>query len=323
MEIYLIIIIAVCSILLLLSAFSAICYAFAFSKRYDKNEVLKYYSAPDFGLDASPVNLHRGKYLINGFIYKDPSVTPNGATVVFCHGMGPGHIAYTTEIAYLCKKGCAVLAVDSFGCNYSEGKSVRGMAEGVKTAYLAAEYAKAFIGGKQIILMGHSWGAYSALCASALTRVDKVVAISAPDSPSKTIANGAARVISKPFAYILRPFWYLINFFIFGKNGNLKTSKCVKKSGTPTLLVHGDKDDIVSFHNSAYKKANGGNVTKLLAKDKAHNPYNTANAEQKLKELTLALAQKKDKSFFDGFDFKAATEEDLEIMQKISDFCEI
>lgn len=323
MEIYLIIIIVACAILLLFSVFSAICYAFAFSKRYDKNEVLKYYSASDFELDASPVNLRRGKYYINGYIYKDPSVKPNGATVVFCHGMGPGHIAYTTEIAYLCKKGCAVLAVDSLGCNYSEGKSVRGMAEGVKTAYLAAGYAKAFIGGEQIILMGHSWGAYSALCASSLTKVDKVVAISAPDSPSKTIANGAARVISKPFAYLLRPFWYLINFFMFGKNGNLKASKCVKKSGVPTLLVHGDKDNIVNFNNSAYKKANGENVTKLLAKEKAHNPYNTVNAERTLKEVAVGLAQRKDKSFFDGLDYKAATEEDLEVMQKISDFCEI
>lgn len=290
---------------------------FAFGKRCDKNPLLKYFSADDFNLTAEPVSVSRR---LKGFICRKDAVKA-GKIIIFCHGMGPGQIAYTTEIAYFAGLGYPVLALDSRGCNYSGGKNLKGMYEGVNTAVAAIDYARAAYPDNEIYLVGHSWGGYSALCASAERKVEKVVAISAPNSPSKTLREGAVNVgMPKFFAAILSPFWWITNLLKFGARGNANAARCARKNGVPTLLIHGDKDKTVPPSNAAYYKAEGKNISKLLVNGKAHNPYNTENAEKLLAEIPLRL--KRGAEGIDGFDFSAATEEDKDVMQKIACFLE-
>lgn len=332
MEPWLIAVISLCAaaaaIIILLFLFAALSYNFAFGKRYDKNPLLKYFTAQDFSITAKNVEVKQGKICLKGYIYRNERVSANGKLIIFVHGMGPGHIAYTTEIACFCNNGFTVLALDSKGCNFSGGKSIKGMYAGVETAVAAIDFARGDESLKNltISLVGHSWGGYSVLCASAERKVDKVVAISAPDTPVKTIYEGASKVISKPFAAMLRPFWYIINLLKFGAKGNKNAAKCAVNNGTPTLLIHGDKDVIVSRNKAVYYRADGENITKYLACGKAHNPYNTVNAEKKLAELSSNLmragkmSEDERKRYFDNFDFAAATEEDAEVMGKIISF---
>ncbi|MDE6505268.1 MAG: alpha/beta fold hydrolase [Clostridia bacterium] len=298
----------------------------AFGKRYDKNPLLKYFTAEDFGLTAEEVSVNRGKFTLNGYIYRNERVPAKNKTVVFVHGMGAGHLAYTTEIAYFANLGYPVLALDSKGCNLSGGKNIKGMYEGVNSAVAAIDCAKEKLPQNGIYLVGHSWGGYSALCASEQREVEKVVAISAPNSPMKTMQHAVSPILSPFLAAYMTIWWVTFNMVKFGSYGNSHASNCVAKSKVPILLVHGDKDNIVKKENAAYYCINGENVEKLLCEGKAHNPYNTVRAEQKLAELSSALKNvKKTKpaeaySYFDKFDFKAATEEDEEVMQKIAEF---
>lgn len=322
MPVWSIALIVIGAILIILFAFALLTYNVAFGKRYDKNPLLKYFTANDFNLNAESFSF--GK--LNGFKYESQTAERRNEVVIFAHGMGPGHIAYTTEISYFCNQGYTVVATDSLGCNFSDGKNIRGMYEGAKTVVKTIDFVKSELKPEKIYLLGHSWGGYSVLCASALRKVNKVVAISAPSSPVKTIYEGASKVISKPFSAILRPFWWLINFFKFGVYGNTSAVKSVKKNGVKTLLVHGDKDTVVSPLKAVYYGVYGENVTKYLAKNKAHNPYNTVEAEAKLAELSLALSKSKKmtederKEYFNNFDYNLATQEDDEVMIKISDF---
>ncbi len=288
---------------------------YAFGKRCEKNAQLVYFSADDFGLSAEAVSLPKG---LKGFIYRK-DVPQKDKLIIFCHGMGPGHIAYTTEIAYFCGQGYPVLAVDSRGCNFSEGRNLKGMYSGVQTVIKAIDFARER-GYKNVYLIGHSWGAYSALCASAERKVSGVVAISAPNTPSKTMQEGAAPIISRPLAALLRPSWWVVNFLKYGAKGNSNAAKCAERNNTPTLLIHGDKDKVVSPKKAVFYKAEGNHITKMLVKGKAHNPYNTENAERLLSELTMSFKNRTyDKT---KFDFKAATEEDEEVMRKILNFIE-
>ena len=318
-----IIIIVVCAaallVALLLLSIAILSEKIAFGSRYDKNPLLKYFTAEDFDLSAQPVSLQNG---LKGFIYGKSDVPQKDKLIIFCHGMGPGHIAYTTEIAYFCDFGYSVLAVDNRGCNFSDGKNLKGMYSGVQTAVAAIDFAKEN-GYEDINLVGHSWGAYSALCASAKRKVNKVVVISAPLSPSVTMAEGAINMgaLPRPLVAIIRPFWWLINFFKYGAKGNSDSAKCAKKNGTPTLLIHGDRDKVVTLKKSAYNKAKGKHITKLLAEGKAHNPYNTERAEEYLAELSEKLKRNEFAEIM-KFDFKSATDEDEEIMHKILNFLE-
>lgn len=312
---------------------------YAFGKRSDKNPDLKYFSAEDFGLSAELISLPKG---LKGYIYRKADIPQKDKLIIFCHGMGPGHIAYTTEIAYFCKLGYPVLAVDSRGCNFSDGKNLKGMYSGVQTVTEAIDFVQKNLpsplgqgGGvgvrgvptdndnlskPAIYLVGHSWGAYSALCASAKRKVAGVVAISAPNTPSKTMQEGAAPIISRPLAAILRPFWWIINFLKYGAKGNSNAARCAEKNGTPTLLIHGDEDKIVTPSKAVFYKAKGVNITKYLAAGKGHNPYNTQNAEKLLAELSASFKNHTyDK---DKFDFVGATEEDETVMGEIARFIE-
>ncbi|MDE7306187.1 MAG: alpha/beta hydrolase, partial [Clostridia bacterium] len=308
---------AVLFIFLLLLVFAFLAEGFAFGKRCDKNPLLKYFTADDFSLTAEPVSAGRG---LKGFIYRKDG-GKEGKIIIFCHGMGPGHIAYTTEIAYFCNLGYTVLALDSRGCNYSDGKNLKGMYSGVETVKAAIDFVKENFADSKIYLVGHSWGAYSALCASAERKVGAVVAISAPSSPSKTMQEGAANVgMPKILAALLRPLWWIVNLFKFGAKGNANAAKCARKNGVPTLIVHGDKDRIVTPSKAVYYKAEGANITKLLVSGKAHNPYNTENAEKLLAEIPKRL--KSGEEGMRGFDFNAVTEEDKAVMEKIACFLE-
>lgn len=286
-----------------------------FGKRCDKNPNLKYFSAEDFALFAEKVCLDGG---LNGFLYFKDGNKESERLIIFCHGMGAGQVAYTTEIAYFCNVG-TVLAVDNRGCNFSEGKNMKGFYSGAEAAIAAVDYAKK-LRYKKIYLVGHSWGGYSALCASYKRKVDGVVAISAPRTPSKTMVDGASPVISRPIAEVLRPFWYILNFFKYGKKGNSNSARCAMKNNTPTLLIHGENDKVVTRKNSAFFNAEGANIQKYLAAGKAHNPYNTEKAEILLAKLSSSL---KDGTYEkDKFDFKGATEEDEEVMRRITEFIE-
>ncbi len=314
----------VCAALL---ALAALAYRIAFSERCDKNPLLTYFTAEHFGLIVSPVEVKKGTTTLRGGLYK--AGAGDVGLIIFCHGMGAGHAAYMTEVAYFCKRGYTVLAMDNRGCDLSDGNGIKGMYSGAEAAIAAYDFAKSDerLKGMKTVFMGHSWGGYSALCAAAERKADGVVALSAPLSPAATISGGAAGILPKWLACALRPFAAVCDFFIFGVHSNKNAAVCAQKCGTPVLLVHGDGDGVVPFKNSAYAKAEGANITKYLAAGKAHNPYNTQNAEKLLAELSAKLASAKtmddeQKKFFALFDYAAATEEDENVMREINSFIE-
>ncbi len=307
----------IAALTVIFTVFSYIIYRAAFFRRIDKNPSVRFFTEDDFSLSAVPVKIGV-KPALCGKVYGDGK-----STVVFCHGMGAGHGAYTTEIAALCRDGYRVVAFDVAGCGMSEGDMRGGFAAGVKCAVEAYKFASSNYGGK-IYFAGHSLGAYSALCATKFCKAAGVVAISAPDSAVAAVCGTAANYISRPLAVLMYPFIALWCKVYGGKYGCLRASACVEKSGVPALLIHGDCDGVVPPEKSAYGKARGGNVTKYNARGKGHNPYNTPAAEKALARLSqcIALSAKDEKAAEElkNFDYVSATEEDVAVMNAITQF---
>lgn len=317
-------------IILILFIIALLIYFVAFGQRINPCPFFKYFNAGDYALKAKKIEImdESKKNILRGYIYRKE----NGyrGIIVFCHGLGPGQIEYMTLISYFCLQDFTVLAIDNVGCNFSDGKNIRGMYCGVEAACLAVNYIKnqKEFNGMKIHLVGHSLGGYSALCASSKIDCDSVVSISAPYTPASSLYCGASAYINKGLAYILQPFWYIIDFLNFGFNGNLNAAKnALKSHAQKILLIHGEFDKNVPLKYSTYGNVSeSSKIIKYMAKNKCHNPYASELAQILINELRGKMHQSYisgeeiNKNYFDFYDFEAAAEEDEEVMKIISDF---
>lgn len=328
---YLIIVVAAVAVFALIFTLgpAILIYNFAFGQRQDKNPQFKYFTPEDFNLTVEhmPVRLRGVELAAN--LYSVKPVGECERVVIFQHGFGAGSSSYMTEIAHFARQGFAVAAVDAYGCNNSAGKNIRGFyagAEAVIAAYIGVNCDER-LKNKPVVLVGHSWGAYSVLAASASVKADGVVALSGFNSPARCVCDMLKTTggLGRLYAPLVYGWIRLINFCKFGAKGNLSAAKAVEKSGVKALIIHGEKDGAVGFQNSAANKVKGENVTTLLLPEKRHNPYNTVAAEDKLAELTGAHrfeSKEQAQEYFAAFDWAAVTEEDEEVMSKIDSFIE-
>ncbi|MGN1060967.1 MAG: alpha/beta hydrolase [Candidatus Coproplasma sp.] len=289
--------------------------------RQDKNPEFKYFTAEEFNLITEDIDVtYKGEKLYSK-LYSTKPVEECEKVVIFQHGFGAGTSSYMTEIASLAKFGYAVVATDAYACNNSTGKKVGGFfagTEAVIATYIGVKRCEK-LKDKKVVLVGHSWGAYSVCCAANKVKVDGVVALSGFNAPAQCICDQLKMIapMGKLMAPVLHPIFFFINMFR-SSNGNTHAANALKKSGVKALLIHGKKDRTVPKKHSAAQKAQGDNVTKLILADKKHNPYNTVAAEECLAKLLSFSGDNEE--FYKNFDWTKATEEDDKIMSNIDSF---
>ena len=116
----------------------------AFGNRCEGNAYLQYFTAADFpNLTADPVAFTGNcGQVLRGNLYTQAGRQDFKALLVFSHGMGGGHLSYTTELDFFAKRGYLVLAYDNTGTMASEGKSLVGMPQAVSDLRSALAIAK-------------------------------------------------------------------------------------------------------------------------------------------------------------------------------------
>lgn len=307
------------------------------SKRCEGNENLTYLKAKNFdNLNARPISFKSDKgQTLNGFIYSGAKVKKYKAIIVFSHGMGAGHLAYTTEINYFAQKGYLVLAYDNTGTCTSEGKKLYGFAQGIIDLKYALDFVKTRDDLKELplLLLGHSWGAYSVCNVSALVpdeTIKGIVAFSPFNSMNKLIRD-IAKTKTKLNLSVLSPFFDLINLIRFGKTGILRSCHTIDSNSIPTLVMHGGNDMQVTIKNSPVgrkiKIKNNPNARTVLYETKYHNVYLSREAEQYLNDTFAKIESLGDNSpeayeIYQNIDYSLITKEDLTIMDTVNDFFE-
>ena len=297
--IWLWILVGVAALFLITLLFALFCMHTAFGTRCEGNPNLKYFTHEDFDdLEAEPVSFKSDKgQSINGFVYTCYDKEPK-AIVVFAHGMGGGHLSYTTEIHTLAKAGYAVLAYDNTGTMASEGKALGSFYQAVKDLRSALKFISETeeLKGFKIVLAGHSWGAYT-VCQSlafAEERVSGVVAFSPPDSTAKVVCDSMKRMMKIPMGWLLPSMW-LASVIKGGISASHTcTSILLKTKKVPVMLLQGDKDEMVTLKNSPISYLDimaKDNITSVLYEGRAHNVYQSKASEDYLNKTFSEISK--------------------------------
>ncbi len=331
-----------------LAAFAVICvvlFAIAnaimnsagFSGRCEGNDNLKYLKAKNFdNLNARPVSFKSDKgQTLSGFLYTGAKADSYKAVIVFSHGMGAGHLAYTTEINYFAQKGYIVLAYDNTGTCSSEGEKLNGFAQGIIDLRHAIEFvaSREDLKDMPLLLAGHSWGAYSVCNVAALlpdTEIKGIVAFSPFNSMNKLIRD-IAKSKTKLNLSVLSPFFDILNLIRFGRAGILRSCDTINSNSIPTLVMHGGNDMQVTLKNSPVGKKskieNNPNARTVLYETKYHNVYLAKDAEQYMNDTFARIAALGENSpeayeIYQNIDYSLITKEDLSVMETASTFFE-
>ncbi|MCM1544938.1 MAG: lysophospholipase [Ruminococcus sp.] len=318
--------------------FACLCVYATFGKRCKASSSLKYMTADDFdGLTASKIEFKSNKgQLLRGAVYTRNEIEQPIGLVVFVHGMGGGHLSYTTEINTFAAAGFAVLAYDNTGTIASEGKSLGSFYQAVRDLRCALKFVREdeTLSKYKVILAGHSWGAYASCQVLAHEKVDGVVAFSGPDRTSGIFTDGAKNMIGFSADW-MRPLFAMAAALFGGKDSWHSCASILSKvKNTPVLLLHGDNDKTVTLKNSplsSEKVRANKNITTILYEGRAHNVYQTKQSEQYLLKTFAAINEAKKKYGKKGIpeevkkelydiDYSLITQEDPEVMKTATDF---
>lgn len=309
-----------------------------FGKRCEGNLKLKYFTANDFKeLKAEPIEFKSNKgQILRGNIYTKENISEYKGLIIFVHGMGAGHLSYTTEIDTLVKAGFIVIGYDNTGTCTSDGKCLNGFFQSVIDLKHALKFVKENeeLNKYSVSLVGHSWGAYT-VCQVLQFKpeIKSVVAMSGPNNVSNLICELMTTEI-KINCNFLKPFITLVNFLIFGSCGIKNTTDILKDTNVPILLLHGEKDKTVSLKNSLILEKDvleNNNIKVISYKDKFHNVYQTKESEEYLNSVFGEISrlsreykgkelEEKTEPIYKNIDYKKITEEDEEVMGAIINF---
>ena len=302
-----------------------------YGRRYNGNPHIKYFSANDFeGLSAEPVDFLSGDVTLRGYIYARQGQSKG--VIIFSHGFGAGHTAYTTEIDRLTRAGYKVLAFDNTGCMRSGGEKLGGFDRGVADLLAAVAFARADdrLRGYAKMFVGHSWGAFSVMNAYPLAE-DVVCAVAMCG-----FICGADVLAQNVFGK-LAPLRFAMACVIracmrarFKGNANYRSDRSLQTIAKPILLLYGEKDGTVRYRWNGKKMAAAfaGHPyvrTKTYA-GKGHNVYLTDEAEVRMHAVFGAIGKiaKKDKeraaAMYREVDYAAITREDETVMEEIVAF---
>lgn len=174
------IIVATLLVLLVIAPYSisAIVLHVVFNRRFTTDDYLRF-SVDDFdGLqDERHVFASNNGQTLVGYRYYSDNPNPKGV-VILAHGFGGGgQNGYMDVSYYFVQHGYQVFAYDATGNDESGGK-VGGLEQGVIDLNSAISYASKLpqLASLPIVLWGHSWGGYSAMCALAYNDNVKAVA---------------------------------------------------------------------------------------------------------------------------------------------------
>ena len=240
--------------------------------RYDKDGYTPYLSASDFpGLISDEGTfVNTAGVSVAFFRYRYGEYDP-AKLVVFCHGLGAGHTAYLSEIAYLCQNGLQVLTLDYTGCDKSGGDGMLSVNRPSRDVVELLDYLKPT---EEVTVVGHSLGGYTALNVIRMTDSIKRAVILSGFLSSKAMLGQFIK------NRLLKAIVYRADKKSDPEIARADNAAYLKTTSDRLLFIASEDDPMVPFSIGAGLAQTLGNdrLSFLVVNGKKHNPNYTAEA---------------------------------------------
>ena len=276
--------------------------------------------------------------MLAGYRYSRPEQQIKGL-VVMAHGIGAGHNPYMALADYFVSNGYYVFAYDCTACDNSGGGSVGGLPQGVADLDFALRYVKTVpeYAGLEVVLFGHSWGAYS--CGSVLKYhpdVKAVVMVAGMNSAEDMLLYQGRGMIGG-LADLALPFVKTYEWLKFGKYASASAMDGFEASQAGVMILHSRNDTTVPacYGYDIFREGYGGSdrfCFKLYDNRGHSNVYYTPESVQYRNEMNQAYlsyvdernaghsAEIKEEFFGQFLEIRRAYEPDPEVMGEILAF---
>lgn len=311
-----------------------------FGQRYDDRHTLKYFTVDDFpSLKNKPIEFKSNEgQTLKGYLYSSKECEDYKALMIVSHGLGAGHIQYTTEINYFAQKGYLVLAFDDTGCNMSEGDGLKGFTQ----ALIDLDYCLRFVDNNPKlnklpkVLFGHSMGAYSVINVTSINKTDiKAIVSLAPFKDEASMLFEQFRAMTNVKMKYVYTFLKKKVAKTFNGLEKINAIYSLKNSNIPTLIIAGNLDNIVDIYSNfeIFKDVckDKENDHFILVDGRYHRPNLALDAAKYDEETNVELQQlngeykgkapkEKIDEFYQSLDYDLLVKMDDKVMNQIVEF---
>lgn len=211
-----------------------------------------------------------GENQLTGYYYAAAEPAQSHGLILLVPGFSAGGDDYLWQIRDLVAYGWGVFTFDTTGTLRSQGKNQVGFSQVLLDLEAALKYVEKNerFGYNELVLMGHSRGAYAACCALAQPRdVAAVVSVSGVNSPMESIMHTSTQAIG-PISYGNYGFLWLYQAMLFGTDTlQMQAAEVISRQEVPVLVVHGSMDEKIPVSTCSvisHREEISGNVEYLL-----------------------------------------------------------
>lgn len=294
--------------------------------RYDKEVGVPYHVFSDFkGLKQETYSFSNSKGIDIKYFFYYYDNYQDDKIVLFCHGLGPGHVSYLADINALAKRGYKVLTLDYTGCGESGGEYLGSVNNPTRDVLDLLSFLKI---DKPIVLVGHSLGGFTALkVASLVKEINKAVVLAPLINVRQMIFNASK---SKFITHFIMKYERKV-----GKEvDEIDLPKYLGNTTDNILFIQSIDDPMIPYETSLKiaEEANNPHIQTIRFENRKHNPNYTEAAVNYMNEVFGAynrLAKyKKIQSdeerieYFKNVSLEKLTEQDEDLFDRIREFIE-
>lgn len=226
---------------------SIIAYNSVFNRRFTTYEPYAYKLSdfPNLKCDNVTFKNYKKKDLA-GYIYYSDTLCPKGI-VVIAHGYGGGgQNDYMDSAYYFVLNNYYVFAYDAMGNDNSPGKT-KGLPQGVADLDYALKYVEgnSRFDNLDIMLFGHSWGAYSVSNVLNYSHDIKAVVSLSGFNESDDLLESYGKKYAGSFSGLFLPYVKSYEIMKFGKYAKTTSVKSFEKSSANVFIIHSSDDETI------------------------------------------------------------------------------